>query len=133
MTLEGLDAAAAFRSLVLHVAARCGELPELDGLVQTSGDKVPAVRRERHAVYAVLVAIRSLKALHRTALSEIPDANALVQGASSNIFGVWGYGYCGHTILNGKHCEGCAVLNIPKPDGAVSTSGSNCTAVARKV
>lgn len=85
VTLEGLDALAA---LGLHtgtvVEASVVELPHLDGLVKRAGDKVTTIRRECHTVDAVLVALLALGSLDENTGLGVPDADTLVQAASSD-------------------------------------------------
>ena len=132
VTLEGLDASSTLGSL-LGNAARCGELPHLDSLVQATADEIAAVGRECHAVDAVLVAIGAFEALNNVAELHVPDADALVEGASSDVLGIGRDGNRSNTVFDAKDKGAARRLDIPQSHGSVSASGGDGSSVARKV
>jgi hypothetical protein len=79
---------------------RC-ELPHLDGLIQTTADKITPIRRERHAVDTILVTIRPLKAFDKIASGYLPYTDALVKGSSRHVLGVRRDGDSGDAVFNG--------------------------------
>lgn len=132
VTFKCLDTPAALGWRVVD-AARRREFPHLDRLVQTATDQVTAVGRECHTVDTVLVSVWALQSLDQVALRNIPDTNALVKRTSGDVLGIGRDGNSGDAIFYGERQHGIASLDIPQPDGSVTTARSNCAAVASKV
>lgn len=121
VALEGADAFAALDAAVGVHASRNSELPELDGLVQTTADQVAAVGRKGNRVYAVLVAIWVLQTLDQVAGCRVPHTHTLVQRASRNIVAIGGHGHRGYAVLDAEGVDKLAVKNVPETYGLVTT------------
>lgn len=131
VALERLNATSALGTV--GKAARGAELPHLDGLVQTTADKVLAVGREGDRVHAVLVTVRALEPFQEIALVEVPNPDALVERAGGDVLSVGGDGNGRDAILNGQGEDVSALLDIPKADSAVATAGGDGASVASEV
>lgn len=79
------------------------------------------------------MSLGALKTLHEEASVQVPDAHALVQGASSNVLRIGGNGHGRDTILNRQRQRVGTILNVPKSDGSVARAGSDRASVASKV
>lgn len=132
MAFKGLNASATLGALVRETT-RSSQLPHLDGLIQTTANKVLPVRRESHRVNTILMAIRTFEALDQVAVLDIPDTDALVERASGDILGIRGDGDRSDTILDGQSQDARRALNIPQPNGSIATSRSNSTSIPREV
>lgn len=132
MAFKSLHATATLGALVRH-SARGGELPHLDGLVQTAADKVLSVGREGDTVDAILVSIGALETLDKEARVEVPNTNTFIQRSGRHILGVGRDRDGGDAIFDRQRQNAAASLNIPKPDGAVSTARGNGATVTSKV
>lgn len=133
VSLESADAFAALDAASRQKTPGRGEFPHLDGLVQTTRDKVTAVGCERDRVDTVLVSVGALETLHQVSCRRVPDTNALVERAGRNVVTVGRHGHSGNTILNAQGVHKLAVQNIPKAHSLVTTSGSDVAAVTSKV
>lgn len=132
MTLERLDASSTLGALV-GKAAWGGELPHLDGLVQTATDEVLSIRRESHTIDAILVPIWPLEALNEISVSDIPDAHALVQGACGDILGIGRNSDSRDTILNREGEDARSCFDIPESDSTVPAARGNGPSVPCEV
>lgn len=77
--------------------------------------------------------IGSFQSLDQEASHDVPNADALIQGAGGNELRIGGNGNGGYTILNRKSEGVSALLNIPQTYGPVATTRRNSTTVAGKV
>lgn len=133
MALKGADALAALDASAGVRAARNVQLPELDGLVETTRDQITAVGRERDRVHTVLVAIRALQALHQIAGGGVPDAHALVQRTRRDIVAVRRHGHSGHAVFDAQSVDQLAIQNIPKTNSLITTAGSDVPPVTSEI
>ena len=99
MALEGPDALAALDAAVRVHAPRDGELPQLDGLVETATDQVAAVGCKGNRVNTVLVTVRVLQTLHQVSRGGIPDAYALVERSGRDVVAIGRHGDRGDTVF----------------------------------
>lgn len=136
MALKGLDAAAALERGLLGVAAhlpRRGELPHLDGLVQTAADELAGVRRKGHTIDTILVAVGSLEPLQEVAQLDVPHPHALVEGTGCHELRVGRDGNRRDAVLNSERQIAAARLQIPDPDGPIAAARGNGAAVAGEI
>lgn len=134
VALEGLDALAALGlDACAVVEAAVVELPHLDRLVERAGHEVAAVWGEGDTVDAVFVSLLAFGALDEDTGLGVPDADALVQAASSNKAVVGRDGYGGDAVFNLESQDTLVLLDVPKSYGAVARAGSNVTAIRGEV
>ena len=119
MSFKGLDTSP---TLELTVATRTRELPHLDCLVQAAAHEITAVGRKRHAVNTVLVPVWAFKAFAQVTSLNVPNANALVERAGSNVLGIGRDGDRGHPVFDAQDKNHAASLDVPKSHGTVSTA-----------
>lgn len=132
MAFEGLDAPATLRAS-LRDAAGGAELPHLDGLIQAATDKITAVRRERHTIDAILVTIRSLKALDKVTSGDLPHTHALVERPSRHVLGIGRDCHRGDAVFDGQGEDVGRLLDIPEPDCTITTARRDSSAITGKV
>jgi hypothetical protein len=133
VSLEGLDASSALGAGAGVTATGSHELPHLDSPVQTAGDEVPSVGRERNRVDGILVAVGALETLNKVAVGSIPHADALVEGTSRDVLGVRRDGDGSHAVLDTEGQDVLACLNVPEADGAVTATRGDGASIAREV
>lgn len=133
VSLKSLDASASLGTRVGMSTSWCNKLPHLDGLVQTSGNKILSVWCEGDGVNRVLVTVRAFQALNKISCGSIPDTNTLVERTSRNILGIWGDRNSGDAIFDTKGQDVLTSLDIPKTDSTISTSGCNGATIASKI
>jgi hypothetical protein len=110
-----------------------GELPHLDRLVQTTGNKAVSRGSERDAVDAVFMAVFALETYDELTGLNVPYANALVKGAGGDVEVVWRDGYSGDAVLNGKVGHLHVGFKIPEADAPIAATGCNDLAVPGEV
>lgn len=132
MALKRLDAPAVLRRLLAHRASG-RQLPHLDRLVKTAADEHAGVRRECHAVDAVLVALGALEALQEIAHLNVPHPDALVERAGGHVLGIRRDGNGSNAVLNSERQSVHAALDIPKPDCPVATARGNGAAITGEI
>lgn len=133
MSLEGLDASSALGAGAGVAATGSHELPHLDRPIQTAGDEIPSVWRERNGVDGIFVAVWALETLDEVAVGSIPHADALIEGASCHVLGVRRDGDSGHAVFDAEGQDVLACLNVPEADSTVTTAGGDGASVAREV
>lgn len=133
MTFKGAHALSALGSSARDHATWRSQLPHLDRLVETAGNKVAAIRSERNRVDAVLVALGSLQALDEISGGGVPDANASVERASSDVATIGGDGNGGDAVLDAEGKLLLSIHHIPQANALVTTARSNITAVASEI
>lgn len=101
MTLKGLDTPASPGAGGANRSRR-RKFPHLDRLVQAATDELLATGGEGNGVNAILVAIGTLQALQEVPLVDIPNAYALVQGASCYVFCIRGNSNSSDAIFYGE-------------------------------
>jgi hypothetical protein len=121
MALKSLNALATFWGLAA-VASGWVEFPHLDCPVQTSTDELLAIWRESNRVYGITVAVSTFQTLHKVAGMDIPDANALVERASSNIVGIRRDSNGSDTILDRERQRVRTLFDVPESYGSISTA-----------
>lgn len=132
MTLESADALAP-RSSTRDETRRSGQLPHLDGLVQTSTDQTISRRSKSNTVNAVLVALLSLKTNDKATRVDVPDSDALVQGTGRDIATIRRDRNSSNAILDGQVEHLLIRFKIPEANTPVAASRCNDTTVLGKV
>lgn len=132
MTFKSLHATAALRPGISE-SAWSAKLPHLDRLVKTATDQIFPVRRECHAVNTVFVAIWSLEAFEQIALVDVPDTNALIQRASSDILSVGRDGDSCHAVFYRERERVAPSLDVPQANSSVAATRGDSTAIPSEV
>jgi hypothetical protein len=122
VAFESPDATSAFGSVVRVSTSWCDEFPHLDGLVQTARNEILAVWCESNGVDRVLMTIWAFETLHKITSCSIPNANALVEGSSCDVLGIWGNGNGGNAIFNAEGKDILTSLDVPETNGAVTAA-----------
>jgi hypothetical protein len=116
-----------------HKARGGSQLPHLDRLVQTATDQAIARRSKCHTVDAILVTLLAFETHNKLPALNIPDSNALIEGARCDKAVVGGNGDRGDTVLDGEVGHLLVPLQIPQTNTAITTTRSNDLAVTGKV
>lgn len=134
VALEGLDTLATL-GLATSAVVEAGvvELPHLDGLVERTRNEVTAIRRECNTVHAVVVALLALGTLNEHTSLGVPDTHALVQAACSDKTVVGRDGDGGNAVFDLESEDALVLLDVPKPDCAVTRTGGDVTTIGGKV
>lgn len=133
VAFECLDAAAALRSVVGVATTWSDELPHLNCLVQTSRHEILSIGCKGHGIDGVLVAVWAFETLDKVASSGIPDTDALVERAGSDVLSIWGDGNSGDAVFDAESQYVLAGFDVPEPDGAVATAGSDGSTITSEV
>lgn len=79
MTFKSPDAFATFWPWARQHAFRWGQLPHLDGLVETAADEISAVWRKCHGIDTVPVPLIAVQAFDEVTAPSIPHSDTLIE------------------------------------------------------
>lgn len=96
------------------------QLPHLDSLVQTAGNKVLAIGSEAHAVHTVLVSILALQSLDEITRGGVPNTHTLVQRTSRDVFGIGRDSHSRHTVFDGQSENVSTCFNVPQSNRPIA-------------